>query len=120
MKILLLSLFVVFSLLGCSKIGKTPYVDAKNWVGLANYDVESGAKMRTKEDLEKLGAVMKSSQEEYVSAYKTHEKIFCNPQNAYKEGILGKARNSVCITDTPNGRAFEENWKIGLEAGDFN
>lgn len=117
MKILLLSVLVCFSLVACSNITETHYLETQNWSGLAHFDVESGKARRTNENLQQLGAVTATSHEEYISAYQAHEKIYCNPQNGYKLGILGKPRNAVCINNTPMGRLFEENWKVGLESG---
>lgn len=120
MKRVILSGFLFFTLVACSNMSVNQYVKAKNWIGLADYDVEAGNKARTFDELKKLGAMNEGAQEAYQSAYKMHVKEYCIPQKAFKAGILGKARNSVCIDGMPLGHQYEENWKIGLMAGDEN
>lgn len=117
MKRVLVLLSLLIGLAGCANPYVNKYTEADNWVGLAYYDVESGHKARSATDLDKLGAKSMQAQAQYLEAYKSHVSTYCNPENAYRAGILDKPRNAVCIDGTPTGWEYEQNWKTGLEAG---
>ncbi|NGN99726.1 DUF2799 domain-containing protein [Grimontia sp. S25] len=117
MRALVIAMFVLLGLVGCSSSVISQYAEEQNWSALASYDVEVGNKPRSAKALKELGATSESVQEDYLSAYKAHMGVYCQPENAYHAGILGKPRNSVCIDDSPTGWDYEANWKTGLEAG---
>ncbi|MGF1725139.1 DUF2799 domain-containing protein [Photobacterium nomapromontoriensis] len=119
MKFMIVSIFVLFSIIGCSSQAVTEYSVTQNWVGLAQYDVEAGRKARSADDLTKLGATEPTQKDAYWSAYTAHVKEYCNPDNAYNAGLLGKPRNNVCIDSTPQGWIYEKNWETGREGNSF-
>ncbi|MDD1795195.1 DUF2799 domain-containing protein [Enterovibrio sp. ZSDZ42] len=119
MRLILVSVFIVFSLAGCASKHVASLSAEQNWSGLANYDVEAGRKARSSEDLTSLGAIDADQQRLYLSVYEAYAHEYCKPENGYHMGIIGKPRNSVCIDDSPKGWLYEDNWKAGLEAGRF-
>ncbi|KXF80996.1 DUF2799 domain-containing protein [Enterovibrio coralii] len=117
MRNILIALFMIIGLAGCANPYVAKYSESNNWTGLAYYDVEHGHKARSAEELDKLGATSEQAQKTYQDAFEDHVKVYCDPKNAYRAGILEKPRNSVCIDDTPTGWIYKENWLQGLEAG---
>lgn len=115
-----ISVLFATALAGCSNQAVTQLSEKDNWAGLASYDVEAGNRPRSAEELDKLGASSAEAQQDYLTAYQSHMKEYCNPDNAYKAGILGKPYNAVCIDDSSRGWEYKQNWETGLEAGNFN